>query len=80
VSSLDDLADLIDRLISDDLRNGYEWDDFVAWNNSNPQVEAVRKRIEEFQGLLLSPSLSDKYVYYARIKEIAEELRLDSKN
>jgi hypothetical protein len=54
VHSLPDLVNLVDRFLDDELRYGWEWDDFVSWDNSSPAIEAIRERIAQAEPLFFS--------------------------
>jgi hypothetical protein len=54
VHSLSALVNLVDRFLDDELRYGWEWDDFVSWDHSSPAIEAFRQRIAQTEPLFLS--------------------------
>jgi hypothetical protein len=58
-----ELVRLIDRFLDGPLKYEMEWDDFISWKSSNPQVEAVRQRIGEFEPQLFSRTKEGKEVY-----------------
>ena len=62
-----DLIDLIDRFIDNDPRHPFEWDDFISWDQDNPNVEAARQAIGKYEGWLFSRNRSkiDAYAYRA---------------
>ena len=42
---------------------GFEWDDFIYWENNNVNVEESRNRINEFEALLHSKDQRDRNLY-----------------
>jgi hypothetical protein len=44
-----------------------EWDDFISWKHTNPNIEAIRDRIGEFEPLLFSKSLADRMRYCEKV-------------
>lgn len=62
-----DLIDLIDRFIDNQVRYPFEWDDFISWEQDNPNVEAARQAIGKYEGWLFSKNQSkiDAYAYRA---------------
>jgi hypothetical protein len=54
VQSLSDLVELIDRFVDDELRYVLEWDDFISWDHSTPEIEAIRARIAATEPLFFS--------------------------
>ncbi|HWA92941.1 MAG TPA: hypothetical protein VG889_23110 [Rhizomicrobium sp.] len=55
-----DLVDLIDRFIDGDLRYELEWDDFISWTHSNPNIEEFRDRIGAGEPLAFSKKPEDR--------------------
>jgi hypothetical protein len=60
ISSLSDLVDLIDRALDGKLEYDLEWDDFVSWENANPNIERYRNRIADLELLFFSPAKVDQ--------------------
>ncbi len=64
-----DLVDLIDRFIDGQPRYPLEWDDFISWTQRNPNVEAARQAIGQYEWMLFSDSLAKRNVYCCRVIE-----------
>ena len=62
-----DLVALFDRFIDGPMRYPLEWDDFISWTNGNPNIEAIRNRISEFEPLLFSPPSSTERARYVEL-------------
>jgi hypothetical protein len=69
IQTLRELIDLIDRFVDDEVAYPLEWDDFISWRNSNPNIEEIRNRIGAFEPLLFSGSKQDRVEYMLRIVE-----------
>jgi hypothetical protein len=59
-SQISDLVALLDRLLDGRLSYELEWDDFISWQHSNPNIEAIRRRIAETERLFFSDAISDR--------------------
>lgn len=57
---LHDLVGLLDRFLDDKLKYELEWDDFISWRNPNPNIEAIRERIADMEGLFFSKDLTER--------------------
>jgi hypothetical protein len=64
-----DLIDLIDRFIDGPMRYPLEWDDFISWEQANPNVEAARQAIGQYEPWLFSQSAAKKNAYAYRVIE-----------
>lgn len=69
VGNLTALVALIDRFIDNRPEYALEWDDFVSWKNSNPNIENIRTRIAALEPLFFSKDRSN------RTKALEELLR-----
>ncbi|MFT3789477.1 MAG: hypothetical protein QM741_00035 [Rudaea sp.] len=56
-----DLVCLIDRFVDDKLKFPLEWDDFISWENENPGIEAVRKKLSALEPLFFSSNKLDRH-------------------
>ena len=54
INRIDELVALIDRFIDNQLEYALEWDDFISWTHSNPNIEAIRRRIAETEPLFFA--------------------------
>ena len=63
VTSMADLVDLIDRFIDGPMRYDLEWDDFISWTHSNPNIERIRNCIGDREPLLFSKKPADRARY-----------------
>ena len=54
VQTLSDLVELIDRFLDGELRYALEWDDFISWDHTTFQIEAIRDRIAATEPLFFS--------------------------
>jgi len=63
VGSVRELVDLFDRFLDGSMRYDLEWDDFISWEASNPQVEQIRNRIGEHEILLFSGDQRNRELY-----------------
>lgn len=66
---LKELVGLIDRFLDGPMRYEMEWDDFISWENDNPHIEEVRKRISQFEPLLFSTNAADREIYGEKLTE-----------
>jgi hypothetical protein len=64
-----DLIDLIDRFMDGSTRYPLEWDDFISWEQTNPNVEAVRREIGAHEGWLFSKDRAKINAYGFRVVE-----------
>ncbi|MDP1601613.1 MAG: hypothetical protein Q8M13_20835 [Phenylobacterium sp.] len=64
-----DLVDLIDRFIDGPMRYPLEWDDFISWEQANPNVEAARREIGKHEEWLFSRDSSKISAYSFRVVE-----------
>ena len=62
-----ELISLIDRFMGDELRYGFEWDDFISWEQGNWLVEEARNAIGEFEPFLFSKEASEREIYMAAV-------------
>ena len=60
VPDLKNVVALIDRFIDGRLNYPLEWDDFVSWSHSNPNIEKLRNSIAELEHLFLSKNPSQR--------------------
>jgi hypothetical protein len=62
--TMSEIVALFDRFLFEE-RMSYplEWDDFISWKNSNPNIEAIRERLGSFEALLFSRDINDKAEY-----------------
>jgi hypothetical protein len=60
VETISEMVDLIDRSIDDKQSYPLEWDDFVSWENDNPNIEEVRRRIAALEPLFFSKTQTDR--------------------
>jgi len=51
---MSELVEILDRFLNGSMRYPLEWDDFISWENSNPNIEAIRNRIAETEPLFFS--------------------------
>jgi hypothetical protein len=70
--NLKELVALLDRFLDGRLEYELEWDDFISWNNSNPNIESIRDRIAAAEPLFFSKRESDR--------RQAVDLLLDERN
>lgn len=61
--------DLIERFVNDCPSYDFEWDDFISWKNDNPTIEAIRKRLEAVEELLISSDPMDRQRAMAILRE-----------
>ena len=54
------LIGLFDRFLDGKMNYELEWDDFISWENSNPNIELIRERIAEAEPLFFSKKMSDR--------------------
>ncbi|HEY5237661.1 MAG TPA: hypothetical protein VIJ62_04710 [Rhizomicrobium sp.] len=54
------LVGLLDRFLEGKMNYELEWDDFISWKNSNPNIELIRERIAETEPLFFSKKTSDR--------------------
>lgn len=59
-SQMSDLVALLDRFLDDHLNYDLEWDDFISWKHSNPNIEAIRLRVADTESLFFSNAISDR--------------------
>ena len=64
-----DLIDLIDRFMDGRTRYPLEWDDFISWEQTNPNVEAVRREIGMHERWLFSEDRAKINAYGFRVVE-----------
>jgi hypothetical protein len=57
---MSDLVALLDRFIDGRLNYELEWDDFISWQHTNPNIEAIRLRIAETEALFFSNVITDR--------------------
>jgi hypothetical protein len=69
-----EFIDLADRFVDSQPRYPLEWDDFISWDNSNPELEAVRNRIGELETALFSGSTIGRKMYANRVIEERDRL------
>jgi hypothetical protein len=60
IENLRDLVDLIDRFADDKLAYPLEWDDFISWAHSNPNIEGIRVKIASGEPLAFSKNHDDR--------------------
>jgi len=60
VSSLRDFVGLVDRFVDGNLEYPLEWDDFISWENSNPGIETIRKRVADLEPLFFDGNVVHK--------------------
>jgi len=46
-----------------------EWDGFISWTSKNPNIEGIRRRLENFEPLLFSREINDKAEYRRHVVE-----------
>lgn len=68
-STTGDLIELIDRCIEGRLNYPMEWDDFISWEQANPNVEAARDAIGKYEPWLFSGSKAKRNAYWHRVVE-----------
>ena len=56
VVGLPQLVALFDKFLDDNLDYPLEWDDFISWENANPEIEVFRDRIAGLEKALLAGS------------------------
>ena len=60
---MSELVLLFDRFLDGPMAYPLEWDDFISWRNSNPNIEEIRNRIGQSESLLFSRDINDKAEY-----------------
>lgn len=60
VNSAREVIELVDRFIDDKMNYEMEWDDFISWTHSDPQVELIRNDIGKHESLLFSKNSRDR--------------------
>jgi hypothetical protein len=60
LETFEELVALLDRFLDGKLQYPLEWDDFISWKNSNPNIETIRERIAETEPLFFSKALSSR--------------------
>jgi hypothetical protein len=64
-----ELIELIDRFVDGPMRYPLEWDDFISWEQANPNVERVRRSLGRNESWLFSRSKSKRNAYVYRLVE-----------
>ena len=64
-----DLIDLIDRCLEDRLSYPLEWDDFISWEQANPNLEAARNAIGKQEPWLFSGNKAKQNAYWYCVVE-----------
>jgi hypothetical protein len=72
ISGLHDFVDLIDRVLDSNPRYELEWDDFISWSHTSPNIESIRERIAENEALFFSSDI--------RKRQQGIDLLLDERN
>jgi hypothetical protein len=49
VTTLAALVEILDKFIHDKMDYSLEWDDFISWENSSPEVEVFRNRVADLE-------------------------------
>ena len=58
-----DFIGLADRFLDGCMNYGLEWDDFISWSSEDTDVEALRQRLGDVEGLLFSSRPEDREQY-----------------
>lgn len=72
--TIQEARDLIERFANDCPSYDFEWDDFVSWENENPTIEAVRKKLETVEDLIISNDLIGRQNAISILRENIEYL------
>jgi hypothetical protein len=67
VQNLRQLVELFDRFLDGPMAYDLEWDDFISWEHTNPNLEQIRNRIGMSERLLFSRDPADRAIYGAII-------------
>jgi len=73
-----DVADLIERFLQNRLAYPQEWNDFVECSQSDPAIEAYRRRCYDLDPLVNRPDPVDEDAI-ANLRGILHELRAGSR-
>ena len=73
-----DVADLIERFLQNRLAYPQEWNDFVESSQSDPAIEAYRRRCYDLDPLVNRPDPVDEDAI-ANLRGILHELRAGSR-
>lgn len=78
-SSILEVIELIERFIDDQSKSEYEWADFIDWDHSDPEIESIRKEIEQLTPILLSRREGSIERYKAKLAELLARLKADGR-
>lgn len=74
VSTLEEIVALIGRFLEDRLIYPMEWDDFVSWKNSNPDIEKWRQDISDLEPLFVSQDHDQRNEGESRLINIRDDI------
>jgi hypothetical protein len=63
-ASPSDLISVMDRFLDGEIKHPMEWDDFISWENKNPNFEIIRQRIGKYEDKLFSRAQKKMHEYY----------------
>jgi hypothetical protein len=67
------LVALIDRFPDGATNYPLEWDDFISWTHPNPNIEAVRLRIGEWEPLAFSSNTEERTKFIELLVDVRNE-------
>lgn len=70
VSDLRALVGVMDRFVDGAASYELEWDDFISWTNTNPNLEEIRNTLGAYEPMLFSRNRDRQLAYRKKVVEL----------
>lgn len=70
VTDLRALVGVMDRFVDGAALYELEWDDFISWANTNPNLEQIRNTLGAYESMLFSRDRDQQLAYRKKVVEL----------